>query len=498
MKHSNKSLFVVLILALVLAGFYAIDFNSRQASVIALPGFSGTTEVKPSDEQPVNTLEDLNDAIVNITEETTPAVVTVFTTQTVRTPANPFSRFFEMPFGRGEDEFREFQREGLGSGVIVSEEGYILTNNHVVERADEVRVRTYDGQELEAEVVGADPQTDVAVLKVDTGNLRAIGLGDSDSLDVGEFVLAIGSPFGAGLAHSVSFGIVSGKGRAIGLAQQTGGYENFIQTDAAINPGNSGGALINMSGELVGINTAIASRSGGNQGVGFAIPVNLAKNIMTQLIETGEVSRGYLGIFWGGNVDQTMAKALDLDKAGGVIIGKVEEGTPADEAGLREGDVIVSLDDRPIEDWSSFRLRIASKKPGNKITLGIIRDGREQQVEVTLGELPSAQTASAGEPDQSIEEETGFSVQNLTADIARQLDLDPGTEGVIVTSVNRASDAYRQGLQQGDVITSIARQPVRSVSEFNEVMNQLIEKGNQVVLLHVIRGGNGLLIAFEL
>lgn len=498
MKRSNKSLFAVIILALVLVGFYTVDFDSQQASVINLPDFD--TSVTDSENKPINNLKDLNDAVVEIAEKTNPTVVTIFTTQTVTAPRNPLFEFFGNP--RGNFEAPEREVEGLGSGVIVSEEGYILTNNHVVEGAEEIRVETYDGSDVKAEVVGTDPQTDIAVLKIEANNLPVIEFGNSDNLRVGEFVLAIGSPFGDNLAHSVSFGIVSGKGRAIGMTRRTGGYENFIQTDAAINPGNSGGALINVDGKLVGINTAIASRTGGNQGVGFAIPINLAQNIMTQLIDDGEVTRAYLGIY-GETVNPTMAEALNISKSKGALVHDVVDGTPADEAGLQEGDVIVSLNGNPVNNYDLFRTEVASKKPGTEVTLGIIRDGEEQEINVTLGELPEDMRASAGQqqqgqPDQDLEQNLGFSVQNLTPQIAEQLNINSNQNGVVVTGISRQSNAYRKGLREGDVITSVAREQIEGVNDFNEIMNQLVEEGNQVVLLRVLRGGNGLFIAFEL
>ncbi|MDR8391252.1 Do family serine endopeptidase [Aliifodinibius sp. S!AR15-10] len=495
----NKSLFAILALALILVGFYTVDFEgSSQASIISLPDFD--TEVQAAQDTPVNSLKDLNDAIVNIAEKTKPAVVTIFTTQTIETPENPLFRFFgEDPRGGGGER----EVSGLGSGVIVSEDGYILTNNHVVEAAESINVETVNGDVLEAEVVGTDPQTDIAVLKINAENLPTIELGNSDDLRVGEFVMAIGSPFGEELAHSVSFGIVSGKGRTNEMmARRTGGYQNFIQTDAAINPGNSGGALINLDGELVGINTAILSRSGGNQGIGFAIPANLAKNIMNQLIETGEVQRGYLGIT-GDGVDRTMARALGLDKPQGVIVGGVQENTPAAESGLKEGDVIRTLDGKTVEGWLSFRTAIASKRPGDTVELGVLRDGDEQTVTVTLGEFPEELQASAGQqqrgaPDQNLEESIGFNVRNITPAIAEELQLDPNINGVVVTGINRNSNAARQGLRQGDVITSIAKEQVQNVEDFNRIMSELTQQENQVVLMRIIRQGNGLFIAFEI
>lgn len=500
MKHSRKSLLGIIVLALLLVGFYSVDFNASgqdQASVVSFPNFD--TEVQAANQQPINNLSDLNDAVVNIAEKTKPAVVTIFTTQTVEAPQNPLFRFFEGPErGGGEREV-----SGLGSGVIVSEDGYILTNNHVVEGAEEIKVGTYDGNELDAEIVGTDPMTDIAVLKIEAENLPAVEFGNSDELRVGEFVMAIGSPFGGNLAHSVSFGIVSGKGRTVGVLRRTAGYENFIQTDAAINPGNSGGALINLDGQLVGVNTAIASRSGGNQGVGFAVPTNLAQNIMNQLIETGQVQRGYLGIT-GDEIDRTMARALGLDKPQGVIVGGVVEDGPAAEAGLQEGDVIKTVNGQQIEGWTSFRTEIASKKPGDEVKLGILRDGDEQTITVTLGELPDDMTASAGPqsgggaPDQDLEQSLGFNVQNLTPRIAEELNLSPDQNGVVVTGISQRSNAFQQGLREGDVITSVSKQQIENVSDFNEIMSQLVQEENQVVLMRILRQGNGLFIAFEL
>jgi Trypsin-like serine proteases, typically periplasmic, contain C-terminal PDZ domain len=302
---------------------------------------------------------------VDIADQTTPTVVTVRTAQTVRVrQMDPFSMFFGEP---GSGQVRERVRRGLGSGVIVSDDGIILTNHHVIEDATEIIVDTYDGNEYTAEVVGTDPMMDIAVLRVDAEVLPSISLGNSDDVRVGELVLAVGSPLDESLAHSVSMGIISAKGRSIGIYENVAGYENFLQTDAAINPGNSGGALVNMDGELIGINSAIASRSGGNQGIGFAIPMNMARQAMESILKEGRVVRGYLGITWGGDVDQTMARALRLDRPNGIIIGSVQEGGPADKAGLQSEDVIISIDGESIRGWAQLRTKIASTPPGENI-----------------------------------------------------------------------------------------------------------------------------------
>lgn len=494
MKRFKSFYLLIASIAVLLIGFYSIDVDSKEAGMASLPEFA-TTDVKPSDNQPVNTLKDLNDAFVNIAEEATPTVVTIRVTQTVEVPSNPLSRLF----GDRRGDTQERQMRGLGSGVIVSSDGYILTNNHVVENADQLEVGLSTGEQFDGEVIGTDPRTDIAVVKIDGDNLPALEIGDSDQLRVGELVLAIGSPLQEDLAHSVSMGIVSAKGRAIGIIDQGAGYENFIQTDAAINPGNSGGAMVNMDGQLVGINTAIASRSGGNDGIGFAVPSNLAKSVMESLIQTGKVSRAYLGIY-GTDIDRTMARGLGLKEAQGIVVGSVQPETPAAEAGLREGDVIKTLNGEPIETYTKFRTKIATSKPGTEISLGIIRNNQSQTLDVTLGELPDDQVASSQRPqrDQDLEEQLGFSAQNLTPDLAERLDLQPGQDGIVVTGISRGSNAYQKGLREGDVITSVSKNPIKNVSDFNEELNKILESDDNVVLLKIIRGGVNQYIAFEL
>ncbi len=495
MKNVKYSNVLWIVAAVLLLGFYTLDLESEEATVFTMPDFSSTTEVSQSDTQNAPTLKDFNDAIVNIVDQTNPTVVTVRVTKTVERQ-NPFARFFGNPQGEPE----QYQRQGLGSGVIVAQDGYILTNNHVVANADEVEVKFYDDTRTTAEVVGTDPRTDIAVLKVDTEDLNVIELGNSEQVRVGEMVLAIGSPLQAGLAHSVSKGIVSAKDRNIGILAEQGGYERFIQTDAAINPGNSGGALVNMDGELIGINTAIASRSGGNDGIGFAVPINIAKSVMQSIIEHGHVTRGYLGISMGGEMDATMAKALGLDQPYGVIVGSVEEDGPAEEAGIREDDVIQAIDGEPIRNWAAFRTEIGTSSPGDEVELTINRDGDTQDITVILDEMPEDMIANQNRPDdrESIDDQLGFSVRNLTADIARQLQLDPGQQGVVVTEVTEGSNAQRQGLRRGDVIVEVGRNnPVTSVAEFKEAISNIAED-DEVVLLRVLRQGNKQYIAFEL
>lgn len=492
MKRSRNFIYTAVIaLVIVLAGMYALDSNSQKASVFSVPDFRGTTDVPASDDQPVGTLKQFNDAIVEIADQTTPTVVTIRVTQTVEAPQNPFSRFF------GNPQPQQRQRSGLGSGVIVSSDGYILTNNHVVENANEIMVDLSNGETYEGEIIGRDPQTDIAVVKIDANDLQSIEIGNSDQVRVGEMVLAIGSPLGDHLAHSVSMGIISAKERAIGIIEQGAGYESFLQTDAAINPGNSGGALVNMDGELVGINSAIASRSGGSDGIGFAVPSNLARNIMESLIQDGKVVRAYLGIL-GGDIDRTLARGLGLDSNQGVIINNVEPDTPAEEAGLREGDVIRTLNGKAIQSYANFRTTIATSNPGDEVTLGILRDGNAMDVEVELGELDREVMASNQANDEDMEKSLGFRVDELTPDIARQLDLRPGQRGVVVTDVSQGSNAFRQGLRRGMVITRVNKEPVEDVSDFSEQIRDAAEQDNAVVLLQVLIQGRNQYIAFEL
>jgi len=479
------------------AGIYlAADKPAGGSDEMALekPGYV-QNEVTPSNEIQINTLKDFNDAIVNVAEQANPAVVTITTTQTVRVrQQSPFSFFFDDP---RFDQEREYQRSGLGSGVIVSEEGYILTNNHVIERADDIRVILFGGDELEAEIVGTDPASDIAVLKVDQSDLTAIPMGDSDAIRTGEMVLAIGSPLSQDFAHTVSKGIISASGRtSLGL----NAFENYIQTDAAINPGNSGGALINLDGELIGINTAIASRSGGSQGIGFAIPVNMARDVMEALITEGRVSRGYLGVGVGGEVDATMARALGLESPGGVVVGEVVPDGPADEAGLQDGDVIVKLDGEEFDSWRDFRVAIGSKKPGDTIELEVFREGETMEYTIELGELETEAVAETMTSDdmEDLREALGFSVDELTDSIRQQLNLSSGIEGVVVTNISQGSNAYRQGLRRGDVVMQVADQAVANPDDFYGAVKNLMDQGTDAALLRVNRQGRNVFIAIEL
>lgn len=494
MDRLKTSLVTAFAVVFLFAGMQFITDNSSDKSdERPMPEFNTGADTSASADASI--LRDFNNAIVNIADRANPTVVTINTTQTVRQQQrSPFSLFFNDP---RFDQEQEFLRRGLGSGVIVSDDGYIVTNNHVIDNADEIRVTLFDGEELDAEIIGTDPGSDIAVLKVDSDNLSAITMGDSDEIKVGEMVLAIGSPLNETLAHTVSMGIISASGRSmVGLNQ----FENYIQTDAAINPGNSGGALINVDGELIGINTAIASRSGGSQGIGFAIPVNMVETVMEALITEGRVARGYLGISLGGEVDRTMARALGMNAPKGFVIGDVVEGGPADRAGLVEGDVVVKLDGNDVRSFYDFRVAIASMSPGTEVEIEIFRDGDNQTVTVELGELDAEEIASSMSPDdkEDLEERLGFSVDELTDNIRQQLNLESTVNGVVVSEIDQTSRAYRQGLQRGDVISQVSGNPVTSPDEFYGTMRSVVEEDTEVILLRVNRQGNNMFVAFEL
>ncbi|MEO1021612.1 MAG: Do family serine endopeptidase [Bacteroidota bacterium] len=489
-------------LGVAFAFFLFLGFNAINEHTRIFPDYQ--TQVTPADNRPVATLRDFNDAIVDIAEATNPSVVTITTEQTRQVRViDPFS-FFRNPYNQrgNEPQTREQIRKGLGSGVIVSNDGYIITNNHVIDGADEggITVEFINGEQMEAELIGADPSTDLAVIKVEAKNLPSISIGNSDDLKVGSFVLAIGSPLSENLNHTVSFGIVSAKNRNISLIEGGAGYEEFIQTDAAINPGNSGGALVNLDGELVGINSAIASRSGGNDGIGFSIPSNLAKRIMEDLLDDGIVSRGFLGINYGGDVDQVMAEAMGLDNVRGFIIGEVTEKGPSDKAGLKEQDIIVELNGKPVGDWALFRSKIAGFRPGETIELGIVRDGKERAITVKLGTRPGeeelAETPSAESED--MDEMLGFEVTTLNDSYRQQLQIEDKVEGALIREITQSSAAYKRGLREGDVILSVNNNDVASSGDFYSEMDRVVESGKTSVFMKINRSGSEQFFSFRL
>ncbi len=435
-------------------------------------------------------LERENRAYEKIAATVTPAIVNIRTTQVIKVQQSPFftdpffRQFFGDMFGQGAIP-REQREHALGSGVIVSSDGYIITNNHVVAKATEIEVMLSDRRVFKAKVMGADPRSDIAVIKVDTKNLPTVPWGDSSALKPGDTVMAFGNPFG--LNFTVTRGSVNAVGRSgLGIEQ----YEDFIQTDAAINPGNSGGALVNVRGQVVGINTAILSPTqgpggqGGWAGVGFAIPSNSARHVMESLIKTGKVSRGYLGVAIR-DLNPALARQFKVPDVSGVLINQVEPGSPAEKAGLRQGDVVRSLNGQSVDGPDRFRALVAAASPGAEITLGILRDGKSETVKVTLGEQPANLAGPGAGRAPSEGTLRGITVQNLTPSIRDQLGLPSNVRGVVISDLDPNSPAAMAGLQPGDVIMSINRHPVESVAEFNRLTSQATGE----VLLRVNRQG---------
>jgi serine protease Do len=393
---------------------------------------------------------------------------------------NPFGDFFG-PFGGNRPERKQ---QGVGSGFIISKEGTILTNNHVVENADQIKVKLAGGKELNGRIVGRDPKTDLALVKIDgASDLQPLKLGDSDALKVGNWVVAVGSPFG--LEQTVTAGIVSAKGRVIG----SGPYDNFIQTDASINPGNSGGPLINMSGEVVGINTAIIASG---QGIGFAIPINMAKEIASQLQKKGHVTRGLLGVSIQ-DVTPALAKSFGLKETKGALVAKVIPGGPAEKAGLEQGDVIVKFDGQTVAESKDLPRIVASTPVGKTVTVSVIRDGKEVERQVKIGEM---EEESAGVTAQDASHKSlGVSVQNLTPQIARELGLKK-SNGVVVTGVEPGSAAAEAMIQTGDVILEVNRKPIANVNDFVQKIEKA--KNNESLLLLIEREQNTLFVTVTL
>ena len=399
-------------------------------------------------------------------------------------PGNGSGRQF-----RNERQAPEQRERGIGSGVIMTPDGYIMTNNHVVDGANDVQVTLGDKREFKAKVVGTDPHSDIAVLKIDASNLPCITVADSSKVQVGDYALAIGDPFALG--QTVTMGIVSATGRThLGIED----YEDFIQTDAPINPGNSGGALVNDRGELIGINTAIISHgSEGNQGIGFAIPANMARDVMTQIVEHGKVTRGYLGII-PQDVTPEIAKAFNEKELHGALVGDVSANSPAQRAGLERGDIIVDVNGKPIADSNGLRMMISMLPPDSNANLKVLRNGNEKDLTVKLGTLPTEQAAATHESNGDRGGSSalaGVSVENLSADAASQLGISPNTKGVVVTNVDPSSDAAEAGLQRGDVIQEVNRHAVSNTSEFERAMHD----SNDKPLLLVNRHGSTIYLA---
>jgi len=425
----------------------------------------------------------LSEAFRDISETITPSVVNIRSTmKRSSTPPGlenlpePFREFFERYGAQPQLPQQPPQAGGLGSGVIIDREGHILTNNHVVANSEEVTVRLSDKRSFKADVVGTDPRTDLAVIKIEADNLVPARLGDSDLLSIGEWVVAVGAPFG--LENTITAGIVSAKGRSI-----MGGnaYEDFIQTDAAINPGNSGGPLVNLKGEVVGINTAIVSRTGGYMGIGFAIPVSMAANVFESLIETGRVVRGWLGVGIQ-NLNQELASSFGYENTTGALIGHIDPNGPAAKSKLSQGDIVISVNGVEIEDVSQLRNMIAAMRPDAEVTLRVIREGKARDVTVRLGELPSDEVVAPSPEKEAEEIELGLQLESLTEQMASQLGTKTSA-GILVKNVLPGSPAAAAGFQPNDIIKRINNTDVSSVEDFRKLVTKdALQKGVRMIV----------------
>lgn len=459
---------------------------------LTLTLIAGQSIAKTNTDEDIAILDRSSKAFVNVVKLAKPAVVNIKVEKTTTStyprglgPEDMFDHpFFDQFFGpqrRQQQKPREFKQQGQGSGFIISKDGFILTNNHVVEGADTIKVTLSDDRDFDAKVIGTDPQTDVALLKIeDPKNLPVLPLGDSSNLEAGEWVIAIGNPFG--LSQTVTVGVVSATGRSsVGINE----YENFIQTDAAINPGNSGGPLINGRGEVVGINTALFSRTGGYMGIGFAIPINMVKSIEDQLQKEGKVTRGWLGVVIQ-NVDKDLAESFGLKQVGGILISEVQKESPASAAGLQQGDVILRLDGVELHDVSDLRNRVALLQPGSKAMVEIMRNGREKKIQISIGEQPAnfSKRGPASNDNDSLDQ-YGLTLQELTPELAKKFDYEEDS-GLIISDVASGSAAEAAGLKPGQLVEEVNRERVKSLQDLDNVLKQ--SKSDKVLLR--VRAGN--------
>jgi len=430
-------------------------------------------------------LDTLNASLADVAETVKPSVVNISTTKTISMKDHPLGDFMDDPFFKKffgdklypHGEKKQYKSSALGSGVIVTSDGYILTNNHVVQDVDEIKVVLHNRNELPGKVIGNDPKSDLAIIKVDAKDLPAITMGSSEKMKVGELVIAVGNPFSLG--HTITMGIVSAVGRSnVGIAE----YENFIQTDAAINPGNSGGALVNVHGELIGINTAIFSTSGGYMGIGFAIPSDIAKTNMQSIIKHGKVVRGWLGVQIQ-NITDDLAKHFDIKEDKGALVTNILSGTPAEKAGFQRGDIIVEFNGKTVVDTNDLRNKVAATLPGTEVNIKVIREGKETDIPVTIGEQTGDKKSVEGKFENLL---SGVHVQELTAEIKQGLEIPDKTSGVIITNIEEESPAAEL-LRKRDVVAEINRQSIKDLSEYKDLVSKITDKDS--VLLLVFRSG---------
>jgi serine protease Do len=478
---------VVVLVALIGGGVLALGMRSWSGHEVF--GASNLALTMARSSTPIS-LGNFNNGFASVLKPALPAVVNIHTSKIVKSRGSQtmpffndpmFKQFFGNQFGEGQAEPHSEREQSLGSGVIITSDGTIVTNNHVIDGATDIKVDLADKREFQAKLVGRDAKTDIAVLKIEATGLPTLAIGDSSKLQVGDIIFAIGDPFGVG--ETATMGIVSATGRG-GLRIED--YEDFIQTDAPINPGNSGGAMVDLHGDLIGINTAILSGGGGgNEGIGFAIPINMARSVMDQIVTHGKVVRGFLGVYIG-DLTPELAKQFGLNQAGGALINDVTSDTPGSRAGLKRGDVILRLNGQAVDSANSLRLRISQTAPGTSVKLGISREGKTEDINVTLGELPADKTAEETPGEKENGGLEGVNVQELTPEIAKELQMPPGTNGVVVGSVDPSSGAAAAGIERGDVIQEVNHKPIHSITEYKQA---LAAAGKQPVLLLVNEGG---------
>jgi serine protease Do len=487
MENKNRKTFFMFLMAFLVAFFIVSLVEVLRSSLLS----TGAPEIPTASAVPFNLTTPAS--FSDLAERVKPAVVNISTTKTLKGRGmgpqfgrSPFDEFFRDDFFNrffGDIPQRDFKQQSLGSGFIISDDGYIFTNNHVVENTDKILVKISDGKEYEAKIIGTDSKTDLALIKIKPENgLPTVEIGDSDSLKVGEWVLAIGNPFG--LEQTVTAGIVSAKGRVIGA----GAYDNFIQTDASINPGNSGGPLFNMQGKVIGINTAIVAHG---QGIGFAIPINMAKTILEDLKTKGKVTRGWLGISIQ-NISEDIAKSMNYKNKGGVLVSDVFKDDPADKAGIKVGDVITEINGRSIKDSQDLLLTIASLRVGDKATIKVWRDGKNLSFSVLVAERKD-------KPEIALSKKSGgffgMNVREISPDIAKQLGISHDA-GVIVAEVEEGSPADNVGIQPRDIILQVNRIKITSLNQYSAEMTKAAGKKNVVLLIK--RGNSNFFVGLNL
>lgn len=494
---NSKKFFLLVAFVLVLGVFIGLILSSHIGIMSPLPARSAISA------KSVELLSQLSEAQSEVAAATTPSVVNISTTRTVKSRGEVPFDLFEDPFFRRffgdqapqHNTPKEHKEQSLGSGVIVSEDGTIVTNNHVIEKAQEIKVLLSNKRSYKAKLIGADPKTDIAVIKIDAKGLIAVPWGDSNKLRVGEVVFAIGNPFG--LNQTVTRGVISAVGRAnVGIAD----YEDFIQTDAAINPGNSGGALVNTRGELIGINTAILSRSGGYQGIGFAVPSSMARQVMESLVKYKKIVRGWLGVSIQ-EVTSELAEEFGVKDLKGALISGVMKKSPADKAGIKQGDVILEYNGKPVEDTGHLRNMVSQTPVGTSVKVKLLRAKKDVEVEVLIAELPKklSETPPREEPQAEATAEdgslAGLIVRELTPNLARRFGFDQNEKGVFVFSIDPNGKMYESGVRQGDVILQINQKNIESLQDYKKVVSSIKQKDR--VLLLIRRKGQDMFVTVK-